>query len=1428
MSNTSKHIFLFKKCIILFVFFLFKNFLTYSQLSINTSKSPNQLVSDILIGSGVNVSNITFKGDKSIGISEFRYLDVTGSNNLGLESGILLSTGDVKNASGINVSQNTGSQGSSLSDKDLDSIIQTSGKKTTDAIILEFDFVPMSDSIQFKYVFASEEYPEFNCSSFNDIFAFLLSGPNPNGGANYSNKNLAIVPNTLNTNVSINTINSGSVSSPNSESICDGIDGNWKSFSKYFIANYPNLPASNQLTFDGLTIPLEAKAAVKCGETYHLKIAIADVGDQNYDSGVFLLANSLFSNIITAETKIQKNDQTIYSDSIIVKNCSKGILTFKLGKKSLQNTVINYLLKGAATNGIDYENLSGSATIPALQDSVQIFINPNFSNVTNDEDLIIEFNAGGCAGIQKKTFIFKDNPKPPITNFSYDSIICLNSESQFVQRKSGFVKGGVFTSNSSDLNLNTITGKITPSLSKPGDYKVTYKVNQTSICDVAGETTIDLKIKDMENPKTKFSYNSPICKSLMSTNPILESNFSLGGKFFSVVNLKIDSLNGVIDLTNSNPGIYKVFYKYEKNACYNNALDSSIIEIVDSPKPVSNYSYASPICKLDQNPKPTLSIGFTQGGEFKTDSIKLIFKNNSTGEIDLSLTPIGTYNIYYEFKNNQGCIVKSDMTWITIIDNNKPSITFKYEKYLCVNSGKKVPIINNLFTRGGEFSSDDVDLKIDPQTGEIDLNNSLTGNYKVKYSLKQTNCNSAIDTTVEIVVENLSPKNTDFTYKSPVCITGSNPTPTGNFDLGGEFSGSQGITVLKNGTVFLGATIPGTYEITYTIQSEGCFSKSVGKASITIESSATPVTSFSYDRPICLNSKNTLPILPTGFSKGGKFSTSETEIVVDENTGKLDLSKSKGGITYKIDYTIISSACGGSGSGTTEVLIADLLKPKTNFDYEESLFCVNTLKKTPKLESGFEINGNFSSNKLGLDLDTKTGEINFLNSIPGIYDVKYKTNEKSCFLVDSTIKEITISQLPIVNLSTNNPICIGDTLKLKSPSYVNAQYHWVGPNNFSSTDSLPILTSLTLKQKGIYRLTIKKNNCIDSANIDVDIKDVTSIPISMSGPFCKNDTNLYKIQASVKGGKWSGIDLPLDKNDSTIVYFRPSNSSLDSFLLSYKTDLGCGGLGTAKIINNSLPKIEFDISSKEGCAPVNVKLLIPKQLSMDSCQWFIDNEKMNLTKDSSVKFSKQGYFNVKVLSFKNGCMSSLQKDTILKVYPYPIADYIVSDTILSMFTPHISLTNKSINATKFNWYFSDGKTSTLKNPEHIFPIESTDYFVTLYASQRGFCEDSKTIHITVPTELTVYVPNTFTPNDDDLNETFNPIISDAIDPMSYSFMVFNRWGEIVFISYDKSIGWKGTYNGKICIDGVYTWKIEFIDNVNNKKHKYVGHLNLIK
>ena len=246
-----------------------------SQIVIDNNPPYNTatyLIDNVLLGGGIIVSNHSFIGDPNQ-IGFFNGLN----SNLGIDSGIVLSSGSVLDLIGPNASGGTSTDFSLPGDPTLDVVIAPD--PTNDAAVLEFDFTPTSDTISFKYVFGSEEYLEW-VNSFNDAFGFFLTGPNPAGG-NYVNQNLAIVPGTVNTPVTIDNVND----IVNSAYYIDNGDG--------FTA--PQNTDPTVIQFDGFTTPLTAIAAVNCGDTYHIKLVVADAVDGAYDSGIFLEAGSFYS-----------------------------------------------------------------------------------------------------------------------------------------------------------------------------------------------------------------------------------------------------------------------------------------------------------------------------------------------------------------------------------------------------------------------------------------------------------------------------------------------------------------------------------------------------------------------------------------------------------------------------------------------------------------------------------------------------------------------------------------------------------------------------------------------------------------------------------------------------------------------------------------------------------------------------------------------------------------------------------------------------------------------------------------------------------------------------------------------------------------------------------------------------------------------------
>lgn len=294
---------------------LFFSLQSFSQLSISKKYTPSGIVNQVLKGKGVEISNVIFRGaPNSIGT-------FTAQNtNLGINEGIILSTGSIYNAIG----PNKGEDKSTDFTKPGFSLL---GSTTYDATILEFDFTPQGDSIEFQYVFASEEYPEYVNKEFNDIFGFFISGPGISGV-----QNIAILPD--GSTVTINNVNQ------------------FKN-SNFYTSN--NQGAT--IEYDGFTKVLKAKALVQCGKTYHLILAIADVQDYVYDSAIFLSARSL-SVPTKFDVKHTLSQYYFADDSTkMVENCSSAILKInRLPEFKDKRSVLEISIEGSSIENKDFSN----------------------------------------------------------------------------------------------------------------------------------------------------------------------------------------------------------------------------------------------------------------------------------------------------------------------------------------------------------------------------------------------------------------------------------------------------------------------------------------------------------------------------------------------------------------------------------------------------------------------------------------------------------------------------------------------------------------------------------------------------------------------------------------------------------------------------------------------------------------------------------------------------------------------------------------------------------------------------------------------------------------------------------------------------------------------------------------------------------------
>ena len=311
-------------------------------MTIVPNLTANQMV-DRLVGPGVVYTNPTL----TCPTNASGKFDNGTLTTITIDSGIVLTSGSaiqVNLPASISASTNNGTNGGDVS------LQNAATGSIYDLCKLEFDFVPIGDTIKFYYRFGSDEYPSYTCSNFNDIFSFFISGPGYGVPTN-----VALIPGT-NCPVSINTVN-GSTSNP-----CGSVTAPCAPPNN---ALFVNSAFSTSVVYSGLTAKLLAKAAVTPCSTYHMKFAIADVFDHVLDSGVFLEANSFTSEAATVSAVSSSNNIPAVNP-FAIEGCTGATITISRpnAKPYAQNVSLTYT--GSATIGTDCNALPNFITIIRL------------------------------------------------------------------------------------------------------------------------------------------------------------------------------------------------------------------------------------------------------------------------------------------------------------------------------------------------------------------------------------------------------------------------------------------------------------------------------------------------------------------------------------------------------------------------------------------------------------------------------------------------------------------------------------------------------------------------------------------------------------------------------------------------------------------------------------------------------------------------------------------------------------------------------------------------------------------------------------------------------------------------------------------------------------------------------------------------------
>lgn len=292
--------------------------------------------------------------------------------------------------------------------------------------------------------------------------------------------------------------------------------------------------------------------------------------------------------------------------------------------------------------------------------------------------------------------------------------------------------------------------------------------------------------------------------------------------------------------------------------------------------------------------------------------------------------------------------------------------------------------------------------------------------------------------------------------------------------------------------------------------------------------------------------------------------------------------------------------------------------------------------------------------------------------------------------------------------------------------------------------------------------------------------------------------------------------------------------NLYDVVLTVTTNHGCEDDESHVVEIYPLPNVNFIADPPMGCAPLKVQFYdqttIPNPYVLQTWAWTLGEDSVTspvpnpfLVYDPELEPMDIAQYDISLtVTSANGCVTELVEPNYITVYPKPEADFVVDPELRNIINPKFEFTDLSTeNVTIWDWSFGDGTYSTEQHPTHRYQAVGT-YPIGLIVETQYGCKDTIGREVKVEPVFTFYIPNSFTPNADDVNDDFFGS-GEGFD--SYSMYIYDRWGELIFESNDPEYTWDGTYKGQQVQQGTYPYRFYIID-WQGDDHEYVGHVSL--
>lgn len=664
---------------------------------------------------------------------------------------------------------------------------------------------------------------------------------------------------------------------------------------------------------------------------------------------------------------------------------------------------------------------------------------------------------------------------------------------------------------------------------------------------------------------------------------------------------------------------------------------------------------------------------------------------------------------------------------------------------------------------------------------------------------------------------------------------------------------------LSSVDVLVATGTPGTYvyELTHVSDpaSSTCAQDQNGTATIVVN--PLPVAQIAGDATVCENDGQ--PVVTfTGANAQGDYEFTYTinggapQVIATAGSSSVGLNVptgTAGTYTYELLNVVdLTTGCQQAQNGTATVVVNPLPTAVIGSDAQ---VCqdANAPQVTFSGAGGtgdytffYTLNGGAMLSIAGVG--GVDAVLNAPTSVPGTFVYELTGVEDSgtgCSQVQNGLATITVNPLPVATISSPVEACFGDLVQPQvtfTGSDGTAPYTFTysinnGPDQLAVSNGGGTITfGHSTNQVGTFTYTI--SHIVEGSllaceqdqlvSTTVTIHDLPNVEAGNAVTVCAGD-NILLTGSGAQSYAWDhGITngVPFTWMDTTL--FTVTGTDIN----------GCQNTDQVWVNVVPIPVMDIDGMNLVGCAPITPTFINNSTGNLTNCTWlFGDGTVLNGCGSVSTTFEVPGCYDVTLMvSTPEGCANSMTIPDFACALETPVADFYPSPAALSTYDWESQMINESSGATHFEWNFGDGSpVSTAHSPTHAFPNDEGDtYQVMLVAWNGDGCVDTAYAQVNLSDELLVYVPNTFTPDDDRHNDAFRPVFEAGYDPYNYSMWIYNRWGEIVFETHDVEIGWGGRYgvDGITCQDGTYTWKIEVKRRNSPEIVQLIGHVNLLR